>query len=251
MQKQIDELSSFLEELKDRYLAEHLASTDELSIDSYDLDVRAYCVFAHAGIEQFFEELAEHALEDLISQWERGAPMSRKTVVSLISIATSQGVTRMHIEDDENVDQMRPLHYASNLLRANKKTLLQNIHKNHGASLKYLRNLFAPLGIDVNPDANADSALKRLANSRGAFAHRRTTSKKPGHHVYKPINPTDALAAARDCLKFCKELTQSLPTSKDEKFYAANGLVRSTELLRLHYCMRAISKSKTEKIQIS
>lgn len=191
-----------------------------------------------------------HALESILNQWTSGLPMSRASVVSLISIISHDGIAKLPIEDDEKSSQIKPLHYISDLIATSKAKLKRKVQDNHGASLKYLRALFSPLGISIDPDPSAESALSRLASSRGAFAHRRTMSRA-GHYVYKPISPGDALIAATDCLLFCGELSGQLPQSPSEDTYKAEGLYLSAYRANLARVIKAISdkKSKTDRVK--
>ncbi|WP_143450347.1 HEPN domain-containing protein [Janthinobacterium sp. BJB446] len=232
------ELVSFVAALREKYLSHHLAIANDFekidgnSSSSYDLDVRAYCVFVHAAIEQYFEELADFSLNCVLEQWRSGLPMSRESVVSIISIISFDGMAKLKIEDNEKNVQKKPLHYVSEVLNDSKKKLTTRFKDNHGASLKYLRALFTPLGMVVDPTANAESALSLLASSRGAFAHRRTMLTA-GFYVYKPISPLDAVQMANDCLLFCNDLSAQIPYSNNVNSYTEEGLHISYQRARL------------------
>jgi len=251
MKKNLHEVVEFVGELGVKYLAKHLAEHEnhgadevkEVDPETYDLDVRAYCVFVHAAIEQYFEELADFVLASLLKQWDSGLPMSRSSVVSLISIIISDGVPKLKIEDDESLEQPKPLHHVRELLENSRKTLTKKFRDNHGASLKYLRGLFAPLGMAIDPSPNAESALSRLASSRGAFAHRRTM-QRAGHYTYKPISPADAQKAATDCLELCHELLAQIPTSLTQDFYTAEGLHLSAYRAKLANVVKSLADQK-------
>jgi hypothetical protein len=255
MQENLRELAKYFDELRSKYLDHHIKAQETAdsgagqapSAESYDLDVRAYCVFVHAAIEQFFEELADYVLASILVQWRSGLPMSRASIVSLISLIAHDGISKLPIEDDEKLNQVKPLHYISDLIINAESKLKRKFQDNHGASLKYLRALFSPLGMSIDPNPNAESGLSRLASSRGAFAHRRTMPRA-GYYVYKPISPSDALVAATDCLLFCKELSTQVPKSAEIDAYKAESLYLSAHRANLASVIREVAdkKRKTE-----
>lgn len=87
------------------------------------------------------------------------------------------------------------------------------VDRNHGADIDYLRSLFVPLGVYVDPSPDARSALTHIANARGTFAHRRTTLVK-GRFAYRPISATKAVAITEQlfhwCLEFDEQIVESL-----------------------------------------
>ena len=243
MEDKFSELSEFIEGLKIRYLSVHLDPRKRHRKLNYDLDVRAFCLFSHAAIEQYFEELAEHTLDVLMRQWNSGYPMSKTAVISLMSLLMSESLPKIAIEDDESKPQVKPLHMVSQILRERVKAFPKKISDNHGASLKYLRAMFAPLGIDIDPGPSADSALSKLASSRGAYAHRRTPAKS-GFHVYKPMSPKDALTAAMDCLQYCKLLLAEVPVSPPKDSYSAEGMYLSAHRAKVANVLKEIADQK-------
>lgn len=242
MNENLNHLKGFLDDLKGRYLSGHLASTD-VDPSIWDFDVRAYCVFAHAAFEQFFEELAAYAVTRIMEQWTSGLLISKVTATSLIAIALYAGERKIKVITDEKDPQDSPLAQISDLLRNNAKELVTRLADNHGASLKYLRTLFIPLGIPVEPGPNASSGLSLLARSRGAYAHKRT----PQHlefATYKPMEPKDALNATDDCFEFCRELANAIPASPPATAYTAEGFLRSARLAEVARAVRKIEERR-------
>lgn len=160
MEEKFFELSQFVSGLKSRYLDSHINPKEQSPELDGDLDVRAFCLFTHAAIEQYFEEVAEYAVTSLMEQWNSGLPLSRPAVISLMSILVSDGAPKISIEDNESKPQEKPLHSIGKMLRERAKTYSQKVEGNHGASLKYLRSLFVPLGISIDPGPSADSGLR-------------------------------------------------------------------------------------------
>lgn len=244
MDKNLQELSDFLKKLEENFLSKHIANQVAVE-DEYDLDVRAYCVLAHAAFEQFFEELSQYAAENIMAQWDSGLPMSKSTTLSLISLAVHSGGTNFSIVNDEKSPQEAPLHQISKILRSNKDSVINKLKDNHGASLKYLRALFLPLGIAVDLGPFAESGLNRIASNRGTYAHRRTATQTHGPRTYKALNPEDAVNAVADSLKFCKDLTLEIPRSPTRDAYTAEGLLLSSTRAAFARAIRDLAKAKT------
>jgi hypothetical protein len=213
-------LGIHLANLKDRFLPDERVR--ELKTPEFferDFDARAFLVLVHSSFEQFFEDVAADFAHGVVDAWLRGTVPSKQLVISIAAFAVVAGDFSKTLELPETVEDseasldIEPRTRLTASLREGLPKFQNRLGKNHGADLHYLRNLFVPLGIYVNPPPDARSALTHIANARGTFAHRRTVLTQ-GRFAYQPISATDAVADTERlfhwCIGFEDELTQSL-----------------------------------------
>jgi len=156
--------------------------------------------------------LAEYAMKTILNQWldPNAKTFSKMQVLSLLCLIGSTDKWKIDVISDEAKPQHKPLHQVASHLQEQEKKFLLALGDNNGASLKYLRALFTPLGIAIEIDPAESSALDRLARSRGFAAHRRT-SPTAGRYMYKAVGPEDALKDVEACVAYCGKLLNELP----------------------------------------
>jgi hypothetical protein len=218
-------LSSHLIELREHFLPtskiEELAKPDNFE---QDLDARAYLVLAHSAFEQFFEDTASEFAGAAVERWMKGFSPTRQQIITLCCLAASQGDFSKLLFLDELPEQVGPELKKPNgksgvgvnprlkileSLQAGVKNFETLLEKNHGADIHYLRVIFTPIGIFIDPSPDEQTALSQIANARGTFAHRRIASKK-GKFAYRPIAAEKALQNVETLLNFSSELESRL-----------------------------------------
>ena len=159
------------------------------------LDIRAFCVLAHAAFENFAEELALALMQESVSQFENHKKISF-TLLTLI---------HFHSESI-SVDKIsnRQYDYIRAISLDAKKSFSKLVVDNHGVNKKYLDNLFIPLGIDITTNALLLGSLKTLADNRGDSAH-----KNPNRTSIVP-DPVNIGKIADDVVKIMEDLSKSV-----------------------------------------
>ncbi|MCH5245762.1 MAG: hypothetical protein J1E84_04805 [Muribaculaceae bacterium] len=143
---------------------------DETLFDSDDeLNIRSYCVLCHAAFEEFAESIALYALEEITNKFINEQRISYG-LCTLLHFTTQKTNS---VEDVETT-----FDYLTKKLREIKSELSKLILiNNHGVSIKYLKKMLTPLGIDVSNDIHLISSLEQLAVHRGAYAHNFSQSR--------------------------------------------------------------------------
>jgi hypothetical protein len=209
-------LEVHLQKLEQQFLAKHLAAPTSTPAD-YDLDVRSFCVLAHAALEQFFEDVASQYAAQVHQTWLSGTHISKEVVTAIICLAQFPKPFALDVEADEAQPQMPIYHQVSEKLRESTQRYQLSVDENHGISLRYLRTLFSPIGLHVDPGPDAESALTQLAKNRGAYAHRRSAPANPRFAI-TATSPEDVKKCAESCLKFCRGFAQQMSDAFIEQY---------------------------------
>lgn len=190
------QLNTEIVELEQKFLARHIPAKAEADPIEYKLDVRAYCIMAHAVFEEYLETVAFEAMDRAIDEWMH----NRKTRETLILLPLTFGI-KLKIEDVENKSQDNIFDSLRNIFMDAKSEFSKQLNNNHGISVKYLRSLFIPVGIDVPSDINIISSVKQLSKERGEYAH--------SYAAARVLAPEDAQKYVGDCINLCKEIHDS------------------------------------------
>lgn len=194
-------LTGELDRLASRYLDQYFPANPEHTPDIFEYDVKSYAILSHAAFEEFVESVSEIALGKIASDI-----MSQKISLSTVSLIMAYKQASK-IEENESLSQ--PTCYAMvreavDLCKVAHSNVLE---KNHGFSVKYLRALLVPVGINV-PSGPEIDAVKKLADARGSFAH--TAAKRAMYGKYKQatkvLTPDEAKDAVKDCLEVCDRI---------------------------------------------
>jgi len=187
----LTETKAYLEEIRG-LLVEDIEPT-ELSLDRQsELKIRSYCVLSHAALEEYFEGVALWLLDAVTDGFLVGE--RSKSLLTLVATCTK----KMTIETDETVGEKKSFDYLRPIVAEAKEQLSHTIKENNGISVKYLRKLYIPLGIDVPPDPTLKNSLQLLARYRGDFAHGRIASKIP--------SVGDASSLIADCVEIAESV---------------------------------------------
>jgi hypothetical protein len=197
-------LRSDLESLRNSFIAKWLPAAPEHQPKDYEHDLKAYCVLCHASMEEFVEQLSAFATNAIKKDSLHGSP-SR----SMVALLASYAFTIVPVDEEVN-EQKRLYDLLREGVDAAAKKHHRAIDENHGLSLKYLRKLLTPVGIDVPDEARMQTALATLAEARGSFAHGAARDALYGrpHRAKRSLSPEDAKNAVDDCLLLCEKLTQ-------------------------------------------
>ncbi|WP_212612235.1 HEPN domain-containing protein [Ectopseudomonas oleovorans] len=198
----LDELKAEIIKLGDKFLLPWLPAKPEHQPEQFEHDVKAYCVLTHAIFEEFVEELSLMAMEEAIEAWKKKNP-TKGTISLLCSYGACLSIPEKDEEDQEDV--FTQIRKELDETKSKHSNVLSN---NHGFSLKYLRKILTPVGVDIPTDIVLLESLKNLAEARGSFAHTQAQKAQYGKwkQAKKPMTPEQARVAVNDCIDLCQKL---------------------------------------------
>jgi hypothetical protein len=174
--------------------------------NDYQYDVKAYCVLAHAAFEEYVEDISLFGLNKAYDSWV-GKIYSKATVCLLLFYNQ-----KLEVNDDELSKQDKIFDLVREKINESKSNHSIAIQGNHGFSLKYLRKLFTPIGVDIPDTPNIIESLKKLTSARGSYAH--SQAKHATYGAWKklknPMSPEDARLIVEDCLKLCRDIGEDV-----------------------------------------
>lgn len=190
-----DELLNQVCELDEKFLLQYFPVSPALSPADFALDVHAYCVLAHAAMEEFVERVALRVMHKTVDAWTT----RQVTSDTLVLLLAHNG---LNVVTEAKPGQALPSvsDQINSACNAARDRYSKAIHKNHGVSPEYLQSMLVPLAIDVTGDANLINSLRQLAKARGAYAH------SPMAAVKNPMAPEDARKYVLDCLVLCEDI---------------------------------------------
>lgn len=198
------ELRDYIGLISAEFIDEFFPADPALDVEKYKHKVKAYCVLAHAAFEEHVERLSLEIMLHALGLWSTG----KRATQSLLTLSMFYGI-RVEYSEDENNNQATTLDLLRDAVEEIKRRHSHALANNQGFSLKYLRSIFTPVGVDVPQDVIIISSLRTLADARGFYAH---TSAKAGHFIDQkkaahPMSPEKAKGVVNDCLKLCAELS--------------------------------------------
>ena len=233
-------LKNYFHKLYKSLLAQHLNSTSLKPTEDEETQVKAFCVLAHAAVEEFIEKLSLSTLQRAYSKYKSKqiitkipATTTELEIVNLgivqlietlilasnFSTFSSQSDTlksyRSKLErvteiyksgstasmQDLNELTKKTDSYTKEILKETRKFFDSHIENNHGASLKYLLRILVPVGIDI-PNLIELNSLQKLEEYRGNYAHAKG--------LIQINSASDLVSYAKDVLKVCKAIEQSV-----------------------------------------
>ena len=168
--------------------------------------------------------------------------MARKLIACIGCIVAGAG-NFLYLEADESKGQEPPIHQLSKALRERVTSLRNAIDDNHGISLKFLRNMFGPLGINIQLDPDTQSGLTLIARNRGTFAHRRTP-KTNGKFAHKPVSASDIVKYVKLVLKYCEQFETDIGDTFTDKSFLLRAETRQQLFRELHAALKNAAKTK-------
>lgn len=192
----LTDLKTNITQIKQQFIDRHLA--DPLVTDNvYRLDINAFCVLSHAYFEQYFEEISSIVSESIVDTYKNHKKVSIGTLMLMHSIS----ITKFPYKSDD-VSLKNIYDYVNQDLHKSIATLKESLKGNHGASLKYLKNILIPVGIDVPSDPIYMDSLQKLVTERGVFAH----GNKQDGTIRRPYTPSQANSIVDDCINLAVEI---------------------------------------------
>lgn len=204
----IDNLKKEVDKLESKFLTTWIPAKPEHTPDEFEHDIKAYCVLAHAVFEEFAEEISLAGMEESKKAWLRKQPI-RGTFALLSAYGFQVDIKEKEDEEQENLfDQIRK---GLDESKAKHSSALSN---NHGFSLKYLRKILTPIGIDIPNEVKLLASLRDLADARGSYAHSQAQRALYGQwkQAKRPMTPEQARATVSDCVELCEKLADKLKT---------------------------------------
>lgn len=244
----LKELRLYIYRLYITFLKNHVNAQTLLPSADEEDGVKAFCVLAHAALEEYFEKITIRTLEGAYKKHQRkeyitAIPVNQeavdelnelifqlvKTLVlsSTYSIYSKNGsdTLKKHKSKLESVTEMsrgtvltpadmsnlmvNTNTYSKDILKETRTFFSSYVNENHGASLKYILKLLIPVGVDV-PQTLQLNSLQRLAEYRGNFAH--------SSGLNQIISASDAVKYMVDTVKLCTAVENSI---KDFHSYVA------------------------------
>ena len=197
----LNQLRNAIAECAQVFDVKSLAALQKQGADRHpmqEIKTRAYLVLVHAAFEDFFEQLADLVADKALENWAG----SKKSVPACAILYFSG-------PDREDFDKMEP-RFTDRGRKAVAAGIAQHkqrfIERNNGISMRHLRALYFPLGVDLPDDFKSSSAIDELRVIRGDAAHRMRT----GLSDLKPMR--DWLDVVDDCVVFCELLVKSVDT---------------------------------------
>jgi hypothetical protein len=191
-------LDKEISDLKVRFLSSFLPAKPEHTPLDFEYDVKSFLLLSHAAFEEFVEAISEAMMNQIEADL-----LLRKSTIATACFLSAYGI-RLTISEDEDGGDKSCFDHIREAVSQAKKLHSITLKDNHGFSVKYMRKLLVPVGIDVPRGPELES-LKKLAEARGSFAH--TMAKLARYGAYKRANrvltPEEAAEAAEDCRKLC------------------------------------------------
>lgn len=204
------ELKTEIDALEERFLKDWLPAQPEHTPNDYQHDVKAYCVLAHAAFEEYAEEISLVALKTAEDAWT-SKEFSKTTISLLLFYSAKLEVTEEEDEPQERIFDL--IRKGIGECKAKHSNALSN---NHGFSLKYLRKIFTPVGVDIPDTVKLMESLRELAEARGSYAHSQAKQAMYGQwkRANRPMEPEKAKVAVSDCIELCEHLAKCLEVNK-------------------------------------
>ncbi|WP_158858876.1 HEPN domain-containing protein [Lunatibacter salilacus] len=194
-------VNDYLEKIEEKFLKAHLENPLSTP-DDYNLDVKSYCILCHAAFEEFVELIALQVMNKSIKLYTIELKLT-KPLISLMHFKSSHANYLESNTETLSVETIETIYdYNRVKLDEIKSSFSKEVFNNHGVSLKYLRKLLMPVSVDIPKDVNWSNSLEKLANERGAYAHKFLEKGR----VKQSIEPEEAKIIVSDCLSLCLEI---------------------------------------------
>lgn len=199
------ELSGQLQLIRQEFIDRYLPARPEDGPDIYHQHVKAFCILAHAALEEFAEKVSLAMMKNAVDGWYAnktiGAPLAALLLYYNASIKPNT---------NEDEDQIRNFDLFRSAVEFVKQSHSRAVFDNHGFSLKYLRSILTPVAVDISSDPPLISSLKILADARGSYAHTSAaggffTDRNKAKH---PMTPEKARDIVIDCHKLCEKILE-------------------------------------------
>lgn len=188
------ELQGRILEYEERFISKFVPADPQVGPEEYELDVKAYCLLAHASLEEFFERVALKVMSHATDGWISRREVSETTVMLLGKYGLKYGLPAK----DSKAGNVSVFEHIRGMLDEAKTRFSADVSMNHGMSPRYLEGLLVPVGPDFRPNGNMLNSLSHLARQRGAYAHKGL--------VRTVMAPEDAQKYVSDCMQFAESI---------------------------------------------
>jgi len=192
LDNQYDVLVDYMRDLAEKFILRYLPPKPEEGPEIYGLDVRSYCLLAHAALEEFFENIAIHVMHESVICFLKGN--LRRPLLSIISHAKN----RLRVDEVNDINEQTVFDCTRNILDDFKSQFSKEVYDNHGTSIDCLRKILMPVYINIPDNVNWRNSLKQLTKDRGSIAHKQVVDRIP--------SPEDVYTYVKDCLKMAKNV---------------------------------------------
>jgi hypothetical protein len=158
-------------------------------------DVAAFVVLTHGAIENFIEGLTIWMAKRVEKNWVDRRRVTRSTAALLF---------RAKCKIDEDTSLMTTFDVIRTALEDAKTERTTAVHNNNGIELKHMRQLLAPLGVDIPNDPLLVASLDTLVLIRHQWAHQNRFGAQT------PRNAVDVKKTVDDCLVLSQELSSRI-----------------------------------------
>lgn len=201
----LTDLQSEIAGLEGRFISKWLPADPTIQPEAFEHDVKAFCVLAHAAFEEFAEDIALIVVQAAKDAW-LNQRFSKASVAMLLAYSS-----KLDIVEEEATKQSKVFDQIRTKLDECAAAHSVALSRNHGFSLKYLRNILTPVAIDIpEDDVQLMASLRDLTEARGSYAH--SLAKRAIYGQWKragrPMVPEAARDTVADCLKLCSELAK-------------------------------------------
>ncbi len=196
-------LSEEIGKLQNRYVSQYIPADPQHTPEDFEYDVKAFCVLTHAACEDFVEQISEEMMLRIESDFVMKKIVTQSTVTMLMYHSE---VINADEEDSVNHSCFDRIRKSLKSAKSKHSDLLRN---NHGFSMKYLKKLLIPVGINP-PSGTILESLRLLTDARGSFAHTRARHAMFGEYkkATRILTPEEAVSAAKDCVEICKQILE-------------------------------------------
>lgn len=193
-QSDLDELKAYQQEILNKFLSQYIPVDPTHTPETFKYDVSSYILHFHAAIEDYIERIARNSITIAQNNWLSDQKFSK--VLLSICINRCEKITL-----DNHSDRSKKIKDLLNSEIIKQVELYKkSIDANHGIGMSYLEKIFVPVGIDILVDVNLENSLKKIADFRGEFAHKRPS---------RPLAPEDAIKYSEDCLSYIEEISKN------------------------------------------
>ncbi|MGG1348645.1 HEPN domain-containing protein [Bacillus subtilis] len=237
-----EELKGHMESIYNKFLKKH--NSNPLSTpEEYSEDVKAYCILAHAYLEEYVEEITAQVRDKSIELWFSKEQKITRPLLTLLSYSNQ----RLDLlAEKEKTPYQTIFTRLKTALESAKVQLSTEIHNNHGASEPYLRKLLGPVSIDISQEPKLMDSLSKLAKARGSYAHK---------NAKKTLSPEDAKKCVEDCLELSQDIERKafiiFDTEENykciKKKLAINKLCISLKSLIMEKSIQEVNRSKKQE----
>ncbi|WP_139362313.1 HEPN domain-containing protein [Hymenobacter sp. CRA2] len=192
-----DDLFKSLVELENKFVVAH-AKNPLAAPNDYDLDVKAYCVLAHAAFEEYIEQVGIIVAKAIVENYKYRQVVNDALLMLVHSQASY--ISLYKEGPPESIDTV--FDYLRNKLEELVENFEKSIDRSHGFGYKYVDKVLVPLAIDLTKDSTLLASYKSLTKERGAYAHKRNQYGV----FYRSIAPEKAQDIVGDCLLICDDI---------------------------------------------